>query len=240
MNIIISGYGRMGREVEKAAIKSGHTIVAKIDTAGDWKLPGKFFDTTDTVIDFSFPDVVIENIERCFDLGIPVITGTTGWYDWLNDVAEHCNNKNGTLFYAPNFSIGVSLFLNINKKLVSMMSSFSDYRVLLKEIHHIHKLDAPSGTAIKTADDIIKNHPNLEKWVNRPEFGSGILPVISEREGEVPGIHIVKYESEADLIELKHEAKNRSGFAKGAVLAAEWVMGKKGVFTMDDLLKDML
>lgn len=240
MNIIISGYGRMGKEIEKAALEIGHSIVAKIDNSSDWeKLKDKKVDA-DVVIDFSFPDVAIDNIKRCFTLGIPIVTGTTGWYDKLGDVKDTCLQENGTIFYAPNFSIGVNLFFRVNNKLAKIMSSFESYRVSIKEIHHIHKLDAPSGTAIKVAEDIIENHKGLEKWVNRPESGTGVMPVESIREGDTAGTHIVKYESSSDLIELKHEAKNRSGFVKGAVIAAEWVKDKQGIFTMDDLLNEML
>ncbi len=229
----------MGKEVEKAAIAEGHFIALKIDDKKGWENLRNDHPYADVIIDFSQPEIAIDNILNAFELGIPIVTGTTGWFDKLDEVAELCHKKEGSLFYAPNFSIGVNLFFFVNAKLASAMSSFNDYRVSVKEIHHIHKLDAPSGTAIKIAEDIIKNHPHLREWINRPDFGAGLLPVVSEREGEAPGTHVVSYESEADFIELKHEAKNRSGFAKGAIAAAKWLIGKTGVFTMDDLLKSL-
>lgn len=231
----------MGKEIERIALAAGHNVVARIDNIEDWKAKENKSRVADAVIDFSQPAVAIENIERSFELGIPIITGTTGWYNQLPSVTKTCQLKNGTLFYAPNFSIGVNLFFMMNKKLAETMSSFrEDYKVSIEEIHHVHKLDSPSGTAIKTAEGIIENHDGFSKWEEGTKPKNGILPVVSLREGEVPGTHIVKYESEADCIELKHEAKNRSGFAKGAVMAAEWVHNKKGVFTMDDLLESIL
>lgn len=240
MKIIISGYGRMGKEIEKQAIAEGHTIVFKIDNQPGWEILAQDNTEADVVIDFSQPDTAIDNILNCFQLGIPIVSGTTGWIDQLEYVTKECAAQQGSLFHAPNFSIGVNLFFLMNTRLASLMSSFEDYKVSIKEVHHIHKLDAPSGTAIKVAEDIIDKYESLDNWVNRPEFGAGLLPVFSEREGEVPGTHIVSYESAADLIELKHKARNRTGFAKGAILAAKWLVGKKGVFTMGDLLKSIL
>jgi len=241
MKIIISGYGRMGKEIEKLALTRKHEVVAKIDNVQDWDRLTPPQKTAEVVIDFSQPEVAIENIERCFNLGIPIVSGTTGWHHRIDEVIESCKTKNGTLFHAPNFSIGVNLFFLMNKKLASLMSSFSDdYSVSLTEIHHIHKIDSPSGTAIKTAEDIIKNHPGITMWKEGEVEEKGILPIISLRDGEVPGTHCIKYESEADSLELKHTAKNRSGFANGALTAADWVKNKKGVFTMSDLLKSIL
>lgn len=239
MNIILSGYGRMGKEIEKIALSKGHSIVARIDTVEDWDSVLQKVTSADVVIDFSQPEVAVQNIKRCIDYNIPIVTGTTGWYDAIDEIYEYCGENNGTLFYAPNFSIGVNLFFLINQKMAKLMSSFEEYEASMKEIHHVHKLDAPSGTAIKAAEGLLENHSGYKQWVNRPEFGSGILPIVSERTGEVPGTHVVKYESDADMIELKHEAKNRSGFASGAVLAAEWVFKKQGIFTMEDLLKSI-
>ena len=231
----------MGKEVEKIAIQRGHVVIATIDNHDDWKTIENQSEKADVLIDFSEPAVAIENIEKCFNLGLPIVTGTTGWYAQLGDVMESCKLKNGTLFYAPNFSIGVNLFFLMNKKLAATMSSFgNDYKVSVKEIHHIHKLDSPSGTGIKIAEDLIEEYDSLTKWKEGRDVEEGTLPIISLREGEVPGTHIVKYESEADSIKLIHEAKNRSGFAKGAVMAAEWVKGKKGVFTMENMLASIL
>lgn len=231
----------MGKEIEKVATSAGHTIVAGVDSGEDWQTLKNKALKADVVIDFSQPEVAVENFEKSFDLGIPIVTGTTGWYDQLPEVVESCEKKNGTLFYAPNFSIGVNLFFMMNKKLAATMSSFQkEYKVSVKEVHHIHKLDSPSGTGIKIADDIVEQHQGLVSWEEGLEVKDGVLSIESVREGEVPGTHIVTYESEADKLTLMHEAKNRSGFASGAVMAAEWVKGKKGVFTMHDLLKSML
>ena len=240
MRIIISGYGRMGKEVEKVAIHRKHDIVEIIDDIAGWELFDKKKTKADVVIDFSEPDAAVDIIGRCIYENLPIVTGTTGWYDQLDVLSESCAENNGTLFYAPNFSMGVNLFYIVNTFLAKTMSAFDAYEVSMKEIHHIHKLDSPSGTAIKTAEDIISKHKGFNKWVNRPESGAGILPIESERIDEVPGTHIVTYSSESDSLELKHEAKNRSGFALGAANAAEWVVDKKGVFTMDELIKSLL
>ncbi|NOX85880.1 MAG: 4-hydroxy-tetrahydrodipicolinate reductase [Chlorobi bacterium] len=236
MNIVISGYGKMGREVEKIALSRKHIIVAKLDTVEDWEKYSGQISSADVVIDFSMPAVVVDNIYRCFDLGLPVVTGTTGWYDHTGEVTERCKKKDGSLFYAPNFSIGVNLFFKINEHLARLISGVEGYKVQVEETHHVHKLDAPSGTAIKTAEGIIAGNEKIKKWVDHRTDKPEELPVISFREGEVPGTHTVIWDSNADRITLKHEAKNRSGFALGAVMAAEFVVGKKGVFTMEDLL----
>ena len=237
MKIIISGYGRMGREVETIALKRGHQVLAKIDRPNEWELFDRFQSQADVVIDFSQPEVVVDNLKRCFEAGIPVITGTTGWYGKLEEVTQVCKAQEGSLFYAPNFSIGVNIFFRANQHLAKLMSGVEGYSVKIEETHHIHKLDAPSGTAIKTADGIISQNPNISKWVNDVSDEPSELSIISKREGEVTGTHEVVYDSEVDVISLKHEAKNRSGFALGAVLAAEFILGKQGVYTMDDLLK---
>lgn len=237
MKIVISGYGKMGKEVEKAALLRHHAIIAKPDRDDDWDKLKAQIENADVVIDFSMPGVVVDNIYRCFDLGLPVVTGTTGWYDRLDEVAERCDQKTGSLFYAPNFSMGVNLFFKVNEYLARLISSVEGYRAHIEETHHVQKLDAPSGTAIKTAEGIIANNQHIKKWVGHETDKPGELPVISFREGEVPGTHVVAWDSDADRITLKHEAKNRSGFALGAVLAAEFLNGKKGVFTMQDLLR---
>jgi 4-hydroxy-tetrahydrodipicolinate reductase len=240
MKIIISGYGRMGHEVEKAAKNLGHEISFKIDDTRGWHQLQKESISGDVIIDFSLPAIAVDNIMKSFELGLPIVTGTTGWYDKLDEITAACEKCSGSLLYAPNFSIGVNLFFDLNKKLAAVMSAFEEYRVSLKEIHHVHKLDAPSGTALKLAKDMIEVYPKIKSWSGHKTRDKDVLPVISERTGEVPGTHMVKYDSEADMIEIKHEAKNRSGFARGAVMAASWLNGKKGVFTMDDMLKSLL
>ena len=237
MNIVISGYGRMGKEVEKIALNRNHHILATIDTTTDWEKISTLKAEIEAVIDFSLPESAFENIERCFKMGIPVVTGTTGWYNHLNEIKEKCKKLNGTLFYAPNFSVGVNIFFKANQQLARMMNGIEGYKVSIKETHHIHKLDAPSGTAIKSAEDIIAEIESLTEWVNTDKHEQGELPVLSNREGMVPGTHEVLYDSDVDELLLKHKAKSRAGFALGAVLAAEFVANKKGVFTMDDLLQ---
>jgi 4-hydroxy-tetrahydrodipicolinate reductase len=240
MRIIISGYGRMGHEVEKAARRSGHEISFKIDDPEGWKKLQQESIPGDVVIDFSLPEIAVSNIMKSFEIGLPIATGTTGWYEQLPEVKAACEKLKGSLLYAPNFSIGVNLFFELNKKLAAMMSDFSAYQASIREIHHIHKLDAPSGTALKLANDIIKIDPGLKSWVNHDRNTLGELAVVSERSGDVPGTHIISYDSDADMIEIKHQAKNRSGFASGAVHAAAWLIGKQGVFTMEDMLTSIL
>lgn len=237
MNIVISGYGRMGKEVEAIALKRGHQLVARIDRTEEWELFEPAWSRADVVIDFSQPEVVVENMKRCFQAGIPIVTGTTGWDTALAEVKQACAEQSGTLFYAPNFSIGVNIFFRANQQLAKLMAGIEGYSTKIEETHHIHKLDAPSGTAIQIAEGILAQNPQFKKWVNADSDVASELSILSEREGEVTGTHEVVYDSEVDAITLKHQAKNRSGFAFGAVLAAEFVQGKQGVFTMDDLLK---
>jgi 4-hydroxy-tetrahydrodipicolinate reductase len=238
MKVIISGYGRMGKMVEEVCRQRGHEVAAIIDNPSGWETTTLPLQDS-MVIDFSMPEVAVNNILHCFRLGIPVVTGTTGWYDKLESVKKACANTSGTLFYAPNFSLGVNILFHVNRVLAKIMASAEGYRVSVSETHHIHKLDAPSGTALRLAEDILRENPQLKTWKNTFDENPEVLPVISYREGEVPGIHEVVYNSEADILTLKHEAKNRKGFALGAVLAAEFLSGKKGVFTMNDFLKSM-
>ena len=236
LNIVISGYGRMGKEVEKAALSAGHTIIAKIDNEQDWKDFIQSNQKANVVIDFSMPTVALDVFSKCFNMNIPLVTGTTGWYDYKEEVFSLCNNKEAAFFYAPNFSIGVNLFFYTNRKLAAIMNRVKGYRVSISETHHIHKIDKPSGTAIQTANDIINHNDNLTGWQLSENPPTDKIPVKSIREGEVTGTHRVVWKSEADEIELKHKAFNRTGFAQGAVMAAEFIQGKKGIFTMNDLL----
>lgn len=239
MDIIISGYGRMGKEVEKVCLSRNHKIITRIDNVDDWQKLSDINYSSAVVIDFSMPDEAINNYVRCFKLGLPIVTGTTGWYDKFDQVSKQCTEQNGTLFYAPNFSIGVNIFFKANTYLAKLMAGLNNYKVHINETHHIHKVDAPSGTAIATAEGVINEYKNLDSWILNKEDKDNSLPIYSYREGEVTGTHEVVYESEVDNITLKHEAKNRSGFALGAVLAAEFVVGKKGVFNMNDLIKEL-
>ncbi len=237
INIIISGYGKMGKEVEKVALERGHSIFARIDNENEWNALHEKLPDNALVVDFSLPGTVVENIYRCFAMKIPVVTGTTGWYQHLNEIKEQCRQSETSLFYAPNFSLGVNILFYLNKRLAQIMSQIDGYRPEVIEIHHIHKLDAPSGTAIQLAEDILKKNKYLQQWVNRKTEKQGELSIVSKRIGEVPGTHKVVYTSIIDKISLKHEAKSRKGFAFGAILAAEFLLGKKGIFTIDDLLK---
>jgi len=236
MNIIISGYGRMGKEVEKICLKRSHKIIATIDNEVEWQKLSAIDSSAAVVIDFSMPKEAINNYLRSFKLGLPIVTGTTGWYDKLKYISDQCKEYNGTFFYAPNFSIGVNIFFKANAYLAQLMSGFNDYNVQINETHHIHKIDAPSGTAITTAEGIINNNKTLNNWILNDNGNTDDLPIYSIREGEVTGKHEVVYESNEDKLTLKHDAKNRSGFAIGAVLAAEFVNRKKGIYNMNDLI----
>ena len=236
MNIALLGYGKMGKEIETSAIGRGHSIVLKVDIENATSYTVDELKKADVAIEFSTPDTALNNIYKCFEAGVPVVVGTTGWLDSLAEVEAKCKETNQTLFYASNYSIGVNLFFKLNEYLAKMMNSFPDYKVTMKEIHHIHKLDSPSGTAISLADQVIKQMEDKTKWVNAPADNPGELYIESERIDEVPGTHTVSYSSFVDNISMTHKAHSREGFATGAVIAAEWSIGKKGVFGMNDLM----
>lgn len=230
MKIALLGYGRMGKEIEKIAVSRGHEIVLKKD-AGDIV----DINLADVAIDFSVPTSAFENITDCINNQVPVISGTTGWLNKYDDAVALCEEKKGAFIYASNFSLGVNIFFELNKQLAKMMSNLEDYSISMEEIHHTKKLDAPSGTAITLADGIIENSSN-EKWELGEKSSENSIPIVAKRIPEVPGTHTVWYESEVDTIEIKHTAHNRKGFALGAVVAAEWIFGKTGVFNMKDVL----
>jgi 4-hydroxy-tetrahydrodipicolinate reductase len=236
MKIALLGYGKMGQEIEKLAVKRGHKIVLVIDNLEDWETLGHLLPEADIAIDFSTPVSIMENIYCCFDANVPMVVGTTGWLDDLDKVREDCLKRGQCLFFAPNYSIGVNLFFDLNRYLANLMSKWEDYAVSIEETHHIHKQDAPSGTAIVLANDIIRYTERKEKWVKEAVENPEELGIKSFRTDNVPGTHIVRYESEDDSIEIIHTAKSRRGFAMGAVMAAEWIAGKKGFFDMKDLL----
>lgn len=231
MKIALLGYGRMGQTIEQIAIKRGHTIVLKVDK-GDAD-----YDITkaDVAIDFSIPDVAFNNISKCINNNVPVISGTTGWLDNYDNAIALCEEKKGAFIYASNFSLGVNIFFELNKTLAKMMRALEQYNVSMEEIHHTKKLDAPSGTAISLAEDIISNSDKYEGWKLEEQVEKNI-PIAAKRIGDVPGTHTVTYESEVDTVTIEHVAHNRQGFALGAVIAAEWIVGKTGVFTMNDVL----
>ena len=230
MKIALLGYGRMGQAIEKVALERGHEIVIKKDIEPLEKDLG----IADAAIDFSHPKAAFENIKSCIDCHVPVVSGTTGWLDQYDEIEAYCKQQEGSFIYASNFSIGVNLFFNLNSYLARMMKNINGYEATMEEIHHIHKLDAPSGTAITLANDILA-HSDKEKWtIESP--GDTDLSIEVKREGEVPGTHAVTYASKIDAIEIKHTAYNREGFALGAVVAAEWLQDKKGIFSMKDVL----
>ncbi|WP_010520154.1 4-hydroxy-tetrahydrodipicolinate reductase [Croceivirga radicis] len=232
MNIALFGYGKMGRMLEQIGTQRGHNIVAKIDV--DTNLEELDYSAIDVAIDFSTPDAAFGNITHCFNKGIPVISGTTGWLAKYEEAVALCNEKKGAFIYGSNFSLGVNLFFELNKKLAKLMANVQDYKVHMEEIHHIHKIDAPSGTAITLAEGIIENSSYVNwKLVAPTENEIGITAI---REGEVPGTHSIAYHSDVDSIEIKHTAHNRNGFALGAIIAAEWLVGKTGVYSMKDVL----
>lgn len=236
MKIALIGYGKMGKEIERIALERGHEVVLKIDIDNQHELTVENLEKADAAIEFTIPSSSIANYNLCFEAGIPVVSGTTGWLDQKEVVYNNCKVKDGTFFYASNFSVGVNIFFAVNQKLAQLMATRSEYNVEMKEIHHTQKLDAPSGTAITLAEGIIEHMPVKTKWVNQHTDQENELGIISEREGVVPGYHAVKYESDVDTIEIIHNAKSRGGFALGAVLAAEFSFGKKGILGMNDLL----
>jgi 4-hydroxy-tetrahydrodipicolinate reductase len=230
MKIALLGYGRMGKEIEKIAISRGHEIVIKkeINNTIDIHL-------ADVAIDFSIPTSAFDNISNCIKNKVPVISGTTGWLDKYQEISLLCEKEKGAFIYASNFSLGVNIFFELNKQLAKMMHSLKDYNISLEEIHHTKKLDAPSGTAITLAEGIIENS-SKKNWELGGSSSIENIPIIAKRISEVPGTHTVWYDSEVDTLEIKHTAHSRKGFALGAVVAAEWIVGKTGVFSMRDVL----
>lgn len=236
MNIALIGYGKMGHEIEKIALSRGHKIVSIIDVNNRHDFDSDAFKSADIAIEFSTPDSAIENYRKCFEANVAVVAGTTGWLDHLNEVKKACEEAGKTFFYASNYSLGVNIFFALNKYLAKIMNDYPDYNVSMEETHHIHKLDAPSGTAITLAEGILDNVERKENWTLEIENTPSDLAIHCIREGEVPGIHEIVYESDADVISIKHDAKSRKGFALGAVVAAEFTKGKKGFLGMKDML----
>lgn len=233
MNIAILGYGKMGKEIEEISTERGHKIIYKIDKDSIIQdLNG-----VDVAINFSTPQSAFKNISNALNNSIPVICGTTGWLDNYNEVVKLSNKTNTSFLYSSNFSLGVNLFFELNKKLASIMKNHNQYKVSIEEIHHIEKLDKPSGTAIKIAEDIFEKS-GYKKW-SFIEDEENVIKMKSRRTNNIPGTHVLKYSSEIDSIEIKHTAKNRKGFAMGAVIAAEWIINKKGVFEMEDVINDV-
>lgn len=230
MKIALLGYGKMGQAIEQIAIKRGHDIVIKTSSASGYDIT-----TADIAIDFSVPKAAFQNISNCITHGVPVISGTTGWLNDYDKAVALCNTHNGGFIYASNFSLGVNLFFKLNRDLSKLMEPFKEYAVAVEEIHHTQKLDAPSGTAISLANAIIDNNNSYTQWQLNNK-ATDAIPIIAKRIPEVPGTHTIAYSSDIDTIEIKHTAHSRQGFALGAVIAAEWLLGKSGVFTMNDVL----
>lgn len=236
MKIALIGYGKMGKEIERIAQDRGHSIVSIIDENNLSGFDSLEFKNADVAIEFTTPASAMSNFRKCFEANVPVVAGTTGWLENMPEVKDACENKNQTFFYASNYSLGVNIFFAVNRYLAKIMNQFTDYAVKMEEVHHIHKLDAPSGTAITLAEGIIENVDRKNNWHLETEMKPSDLAIHCIREGEVPGIHEIFYESEADIISIKHDAKNRKGFALGAVLAAEFTCRKKGFLGMQDML----
>jgi len=234
MDIILLGYGKMGRIIERIAQERGHTITARIDINNQHE-----FDSIkgDVAIEFSHPDAAFENVKKALLKNIPVVCGTTGWLNKKSEIEALCKQNNGAFFYASNFSVGVNIFFKLNEYLARILNNFPEYDVMMDEIHHTEKKDAPSGTAITLAEGVLKYLNRKTGWVNSTPASAQDLTITSQRIGQVPGTHLVKFTSAVDDIEIKHTAHSREGFATGAVMVAEWIKDKKGVLTMDDYLK---
>lgn len=236
LKIALIGYGKMGKAIEEIAVKKGHTIELKITSANAEELTSKNLHACDVAIEFTNPHSAVKNIFTCIDAGLPVICGSTGWLAEWNKVKDYCTGNNGALLYASNFSIGVNIFFELNKKLSALMAQREEYGITVEEIHHTQKKDAPSGTAITIAEEIINQLPRKTSWKNEASKQPSELSIISKRIDPAPGTHAVRYHSEVDDIEIIHTAHNRKGFAAGAVMAAEFIRGKKGIFTMKEVL----
>ncbi len=243
MKIALIGYGKMGHEIEKIARERGHDLVCIIDIDEEDKFSSNSFKSADVAIEFTSPKSAFYNYKKAFEADIPVVSGTTGWLEHLDEIKNECNNNGKTFFYASNFSLGVNIFFALNNYLSKLMNNFPAYDISMQETHHIHKLDAPSGTAITLAEDIVSNVDRKKGWIlegdSTSEPTEDKLKIASFRKGEVPGIHTVIYESDADSITITHDAKSRKGFALGAVLAAEFTKSRKGFLGMKDMLGNL-
>ncbi|HEY5408256.1 MAG TPA: 4-hydroxy-tetrahydrodipicolinate reductase [Ginsengibacter sp.] len=237
MNIALLGYGKMGKAIEEIALQKGHDIVLRIHDQNLEELTKQNLQKADVAIEFTSPQSAVHNILLCLDAGVPVVCGTTGWLAEMNVVQQKCKEHGGTFLYASNFSIGVNIFFELNKRLAELMKHQLNYNVNMEEIHHTEKRDAPSGTAITLAEGIIATLPQKTKWINKNSDASDELSIVSKRIDPAAGTHSVKYSSEVDDLEIIHTAHNRKGFAAGAVLAAEFIFGKKGIFSMRDVLQ---
>ncbi len=238
MNIALIGYGKMGKAIEEIAISRGHSVVVKFNSQNP--LESSQLRTTDVAIEFSQPDLALKHIKLCADGQIPIVVGTTAWEEHLPEIINHIDKREASLIYSSNFSIGVNLFFEMNKHLARLMNDKTDYLASITEIHHTKKIDTPSGTAVTLAKDLISNHPTYSSWklIGQSEnMEKSDLPISAIREENVPGTHLISYTSEIDTLTIEHQAHNRKGFALGAVIAAEFIHKKQGVYTMSDILK---
>jgi 4-hydroxy-tetrahydrodipicolinate reductase len=238
MNIALIGYGKMGKAIEEIAISRGHSVVVKFNSQNP--LESSQLRTTDVAIEFSQPDLALKHIKLCADGQIPIVVGTTAWEEHLPEIINHIDKREASLIYSSNFSIGVNLFFELNKHLARLMNDKTDYVASITEIHHTQKIDAPSGTAVTLAKDLISNHPTYSSWKltgQSENMEKSDLPISAIREENVPGTHLISYTSEIDTLTIEHQAHNRKGFALGAVIAAEFIHKKQGVYTMSDILK---
>ncbi|MCY7420349.1 MAG: 4-hydroxy-tetrahydrodipicolinate reductase [Chitinophagaceae bacterium] len=236
MRIALIGYGKMGKAIETIALQKGHEIVLKIDLDNAHELTKEYLGKADVAIEFTGPSNAVDNIKKCMDAGTPVVSGSTGWLERWNEVEQYCNTSKGSLLYASNYSIGVNLFFELNKYLAKLMEPYGEYDVQMEEVHHTQKKDAPSGTAITLAEQVLKQIRRKKLWVNQEAGTPDELQIISERTDPAPGTHKIKYTSDIDDLEIIHTAHNRVGFAGGAVLGAEFLAGKKGIYSMKDVL----
>ncbi len=237
MKIALIGYGKMGKEIEQIALERKHTISLIIDINNLNEFTAENLKKADVAIEFSKPETALDNIRTCFAAGIPIVSGTTGWLEHFNDIKNECISGGKTLFYASNYSLGVNVFFKVNQFLAKIMNNFPQYEVEVEEIHHVTKLDAPSGTAISLANDLLKAIERKKHWQLNGQDNAEALKITAIRRDTVPGTHTIKYDSSVDYIEMTHSAKSRKGLALGAIIAAEFIAGNKGFFTMDDLLR---
>jgi 4-hydroxy-tetrahydrodipicolinate reductase len=236
MKIALIGYGKMGHAIEEIALQRGHEIVLKVSIENFEDNTTENIQKADVAIEFTSPEIAFDNVIKCLDAGVPVVSGSTGWLQRFDEAKQYCNARNGALLYASNYSVGVNIFFAINKRLAELMAAHPEYNVSMTEVHHTQKKDAPSGTAITLAEAILQQNNKKKKWVNQESRQPEDLVIISERVDPAPGTHIITYTSAIDDIEIKHTAHNRKGFATGAVLAAEFLHQKKGIFSMSDVL----
>lgn len=239
MKIALIGYGKMGKTIEQIALNRGHEIVSIIDIDNQQDFDSDAFRSADVAIEFTTPNTAVDNYMKAFAQGVAVVSGSTGWTKRMPEIKAICDKGDATFFWTSNFSLGVNIFFALNKYLSAIMDNFDNYQPKMKEIHHIHKLDHPSGTAITLAEGLIENVGRIDSWIEECANDSQLL-IEHQREGEVPGTHIISWDSDVDTITIEHKAKSRQGFALGAVVAAEWVCGKKGFLTMDQMMHGII